>query len=202
MRMANKHITWILWSLLALALSLVTAPLWAQVQSNDDNSGGSNSLHIGSGDALGIGFGSQSFDVDINQCMGSTARAWAFGLYGAQGLKPNHWCQAESLYRMEKYQAAALTWCYKTGLGELYGDVDVCMAEMSQPPALPLPLEPSVFDKTHLEEEERHEDELEQMQMYQVKMVERMEELESRPTVVQYGITDEQKAAIKEVMEQ
>lgn len=197
----------ILWLVIAaVVVILLVSESKAQHQSNDMNNQTAGDITGGNVAFSGKGsyaIGQGSFDVDINQCMGSVARSFVFGLYGDQKLQQNYWCHAESLFRLHRYEAAAHIWCNKTYLGELYESVESCVADMGEPPAMPEPApeEPVAADEyedmhvAQLEEQQERIDEL-------AALITRAPRTEKKTVYQQQPLLNErQRAALEELKE-
>jgi len=78
-----------------------------------------------------IGFGRSSFDVDINQCMGSTA--WDTILVGKQKLVLNKWCAAEVYDARGLHNVAARLRCQIPEIADLFGPGEDCVLENTLP---------------------------------------------------------------------
>jgi hypothetical protein len=147
----------------------------------------SNSTSIGGNRAYALGMG--SLDVAIGQCMGSTA--WAILFVTKQKLTENHWCQAEVMYRLGFYDAAARIWCVKTVLGELYTDEAECLDTLStvsvQEENTAPPLPDLSFIEELADEEEQH---VQQINEQQAMLVELAGELDSLKNTRQRIVRD------------
>jgi len=110
-------ISWWIILALALMLTMLIVPAYAQVQSNDMNA--QTAGNIGGNDALALGFGGASFDVDIAQCVGSQSDTFFFGIYGKQRLRQNYWCHAITLANAGYIEAAEYMLCHHTVLSNM-----------------------------------------------------------------------------------
>ncbi len=106
-----KRVSVFLICLIAFFIIMLVAPAWAGgdriTQSNDQNLQTTGNVNTGGNNAYG--FGRSSFDVDLNQCMGSTS--WDTILVGRQKLVLNKWCAAESFDARGLHLMAAIMRC-------------------------------------------------------------------------------------------
>jgi hypothetical protein len=155
-----------------------------------------------SDDTLSLGFGRSSFDVDLNQCMGSTA--WDTVLGGKQKLVLNKWCAAESYDARGLHHMAALIRCDIPEISKHFELSTECVAANTVARPTP-PLHP--VEEIRNEEEERFRDEqrmmVAELQM-QLEEVQRLQQRAPRPTtttkvVKEPLLTDAQRTALEEL---
>ena len=150
-------------------------------------SGGGDTAVSHSSRALGLSGG----DVDIAQWYRSYSY---FIVY--QDTKPNPLCIAQQLMAEGNYEAAAVLRCQPRTIWRPFGSKDACIAALSKAPVAVAEPEPVIDD----DEDEYHE---EQQELY-ADLLAKIEDLEQRPvqrTVVeQHGLTQEQKAELREVV--
>jgi hypothetical protein len=108
---------------------LISGPLFADrsddvIQSNDMNNL-TGDLNVEGSSA--VGFGRSSFDVDINQCMGSTS--WDTIIVGKQKLVLNKWCAAEAYDARGLHNVAARLRCQIPEIADLFGPDEDCVLE-------------------------------------------------------------------------
>ncbi len=138
------------------------------------NSTLTNTVKGDSSRALGLSSG--GIDVDINQCLGSTS--WGIIIFQRQKLVPNHWCEAEALYRMGFYEMAADMFCLKTTIAELEPDLISCRTKMKHKMV--------DLDKGKAKAEEaRREEEDEANRAYRQAQIQRQEDYDARIVVLE-----------------
>jgi hypothetical protein len=124
--------------------------------------------------SLALGFGRSSFDVDINDCMGSTA--WDTILVGRQKLVLNKWCAAEMYDAKGLRQMAAVMRCDIPEIAKHFEDAKHCIVankvSAPRPPGKPV---------SQMILEEEHEEDIQVVQMAQVSLEQRVETLERKP---------------------
>lgn len=115
-----------------------------------DNIGGTqtaeNLTNIGGNEAYG--FSHSLGDVDINQCLGSSA--WGTILFSRQKLEPNLWCMAESYDARGLHKMAARMRCKIPVIAEDFTDPAQCIAENTITVEAPPP-QPASIDDDELE---------------------------------------------------
>ena len=184
--------------ILILLFPLVTLGSGTDVEQEVELVTGDVSL-IG-GESKAIGFGRSSFDVDINQCMGSTA--WDTIIGGKQKLVLNWVCLAEFYLKTGQPDLAAVAICNTEMLNEFSSEAECegahdFFVEVA---------EAMVVDDSHFEEEEEWHEEQMQMQSDYDARIDRLEEqIEQRPTrtIVEKQspwMTDEKRAKLEAVL--
>ena len=160
--------------LLAVGLLLcLIAPVWAdeQFQSNDMNTVGGDIKH----ESKAFGFGRSSFDVDINDCMGSVA--WDTILVGKQRLVLNKWCAAEVYDAKGLHHMAAVMRCDVPEISKHFPDAQHCIvANKWSPPPIPINV-PVLIAEERWEEEDEYREE---QQTYLGELESRMDKLDSQ----------------------
>jgi hypothetical protein len=151
------------------------------------------------------GFSHSLGDVDINQCLGSTQ--WGTILVSKQKLVLNKWCAAEVYDAKGLYDMAARMRCSIPEVAEFFTVDSECIAAnlVTAPPPAPVIIEDTHYD----EEEEWHEEQLQMQADYDMRIAQ-LEEQVNRPppparvtreVVQQPYLSEEQKAALREVIE-
>lgn len=196
---------WLLVGIFIAVAWLNTA--WASdriTQSNDmNNQTGGDINH----ESKALGLGRSSFDVDINQCMGSTA--WDTVLGGKQKLVLNWVCLAEFYIKTGQPELAAVALCNTEMLDEFANEAECESAhDFLVEVAAAVAADPMASD--HLDEEEEwHEEQMQMQQDYDDRLA-MLEERASRPaprpkvieqTVQQPYLSDAKKAALAELIE-
>jgi hypothetical protein len=200
--LTDRIISYIIF-MIAFVLLLLSAPLWASGDCKGNQPCGdidvANEIITGdvsvAGDkskSLGLGFGRSSFDVDINQCMGSTS--WDTIVGGKQKLVINWVCLSEFYLKTGQPELAAVAICNTEILSEFDSEAECEAAHdffVEVAEALPVV-------ENNLEEEEFHHQQMLMQQEYE----ERIEQLEqSRRVVVQQPyLSDEKKQKLREIV--
>jgi len=108
---------------LAVVLVLLFSPTWTQDIECDGGPCGEfvdlSSTTLSGSDTVAFGFGSPSYDVDINNCTGSTSRSFVFGLFSHQRLQEIHFCHAMNLISAGYVDAGNWLLCNKTKMSEM-----------------------------------------------------------------------------------
>ena len=162
----------------ALTLLLMSAPLWATDKATWVTPKSSNQQTVGGNDSLALG--RSSFDVDINQCMGSVA--WDTILVGKQKLVLNKWCAAEVYDAKGMHHMAAVMRCDIPEVIKHFSMYPDCIEANTT--SIP---EPVVIIE---EPDEWHEEQLQIQQSYE----ERIKALEgrlNRPRVVRETVVEQ-----------
>lgn len=118
-------------------------------------------IAITGGKSRALGLGRSSFDVDINQCMGSTA--WDTIIGGKQKLVINWVCLAEFYLKTGQPELAATAICNTEMLDEFSSEAE-CEAAHDFFIEVAEAIEIAVVDDQHREEEEEWHQEQQQMQ--------------------------------------
>ena len=192
--------------MIAFVLLMLSAPLWASgdckgnqpcndtdVDVVNEIVGGDISIAGDKSKSLGLGFGRSSFDVDINQCMGSTS--WDTIVGGKQKLVINWVCLAEFYLKTNQPELAAVAICNTEILKEFDSEEDCESAhDFFVEVATALPEVEDHFE----EEEEYHHQQMLMQQEYE----ERIEVLEARrPQVIQQPyLSEEKKDKLREII--
>ena len=138
------------------------------------------------GKSSGLGFGRSSFDVDINQCMGSTA--WDTIIGGRQKLVINWVCLAEFYLKTGQPKLAAVAICNTEMVSEFDSEAACEQAhDFFVEIAEAIVVESSVIevvDDQHREEEEEWHEEQMQMQHDYDERIDRLEARLNRPPPV------------------
>jgi len=146
-----------------------------------------------------LGLGRSSFDVDINQCMGSTA--WDTPLGGRQRLVINWVCLAEFYLKTGQPDLAAVAICNTEMLKE-FDDEAACEAahdffiEISE--SLVVEEAVTIQEDSHWEEEEDWHQEQMQMQQDYDERIERLERRANRPAPIVIDKGAERRAKSRE----
>lgn len=200
---------------LGVIIVLIMAPAWADNgHGHDHGDGGDNAANSESvlenvikddSLALGLGFSYGMGDVDINEgknCMGSEQKANV--LWGRQDMALNAWC-ASLFYELNgKHTFAAKLRCSIPEIGDHYLTAAECVTDQDLTPPKVTSDERDAINQ-HVEIEEQHSEDLVAVQMQQVGIVERMDELfaqlnapRAQPQIMQQAqqYTDEQAAAV------
>jgi hypothetical protein len=123
--------------------------------------------------SLALGFGRSSFDVDINQCMGSTS--WDTILVGKQKLVLNKWCAAEVYDAKGLRHMAAVIRCDIPEIIKHFSDAEHCIvANKMAAPKTEKPVAQLIL-------EEEHEEDIEQVQRQLNVVTEELERLKAKP---------------------
>jgi hypothetical protein len=159
-------------------------------QSNDMNTV-SGSIDISGGSSKALGLGRSSFDVDINQCMGSTS--WDTILMGKQKLVLNWVCLTEFYIKTNQPKLAAMAICNTEMLDEFENEADCEAAHdffVDVAEAMPMMVEADHDDEDYRELAQK----LEALEQREPQVIER--------TVVQKEawMTAEKRAALQEVL--
>jgi len=177
-----------------------------------DMLGGDTAISTGGNKSLAVvapGLG----DVDIAQCLGSTQ--WSLLIGGKQKLVLNQVCMAEFYLKQGRYDLAAQALCNQPEILAEYAIEDDCEYDHDFTPSEPVktPELMSLYDRAaqYDEDEEEHREQIDeltvqlqqQQQMIQQQQVQYQRIEERRPKVIQqYGLTDEKKAKLAEVLAQ
>jgi hypothetical protein len=94
---------------LALLLLVLAAPAAGQDRTWQSNDMNAQTAGDYTNDSVAVGLGRSSFDVDINQCMGSTS--WDTIVGGKQKLVLNWVCLAEFYIKTNQPELAAVAIC-------------------------------------------------------------------------------------------
>jgi hypothetical protein len=162
-------------------------------QSNDMNTV-SGSIDISGGSSKALGLGRSSFDVDINQCMGSTS--WDTILMGKQKLVLNWVCLTEFYIKTSQPELAAMAICNTEMLDEFESEAECEAAHdffVDVVEAMPM----VAVEDDHDDEDYRE-------------LAQKLEELEQRePQVIertviqkQEFLSAEKRAALQEVLDE
>lgn len=194
----------LVWLLFAVFLAIAFAnAAWASdriTQSNDmNNQTGGDISH----ESKALGLGRSSFDVDINQCMGSTA--WDTIVGGKQKLVLNWVCLAEFYIKTGQPDLAAVALCNTEMLDEFESEAECELAhDFLVEVAAAVAVEPMVNDHFD-EEEEWHEEQMQMQQGYDDRLA-RLEQRVSRPApkpqIIEQTVpflSDAKKAALREI---
>lgn len=160
-------------------------------------------IAINGGTSRALGLGRSSFDVDINQCMGSTA--WDTIIGGKQKLVLNWVCLAEFYLKTGQPELAAVAICNTEMLKE-FDDEAACEAahdffvDVSESLAM---------EVSHREEEEDYHQQQQQMQSDYDDRIDYLEQqIEQRPTntrtiiEVDPWMTDDKRSKLEAVLAQ
>lgn len=171
------------WFLIGMAIVLVFLSALVEAsgvdvrQSNDLNNQTSGNVVTEGSTALGLGFSYGMGDVDINDCLVSTQSGNI--IFGKQGFEYNLWCMGEVYDAKGLYRMGALMRCDIPAVRIHFTDDSSCLAanEVGREVAEVAPVLDSLYEQAsrHEETEEQHEEELEQMQMQQAEIVNRMD---------------------------
>ena len=134
-------------------------------QSNDMNNQTAGSVVTGASKAIGLGFSYGMGDVDINECLVSTQKGNI--IFGNQGFEYNLWCMGEVYDAKGLFRMGALMRCDIPAVRVHFDDDAACIAANEVVVAEPVEREP------RFEEEERED--LEQIQMQQAVIVDRLD---------------------------
>jgi hypothetical protein len=139
--------------------------------------------------SLALGFGRSSFDVDINQCMGSTS--WDTILVGKQKLVLNLWCAAEVYDRMGLRHMAAVMRCDIPEIGRHFEDAEHCIVanKISAPKPDGKPVSQMILEEEHEQDIDMVQAQLSEVQM---ELAELKAKPAPRPRVMQATPPDEQ----------
>jgi hypothetical protein len=172
---------WALVILMACALMFVAAikTVWADDGHGHHHDDGGGDIDVTNeilgGDtsisdkSLALGFGRSSFDVDINDCMGS--EAWDTILMGKQKLVLNLWCAAEVYDAKGLRHMAAVIRCDIPEIARHFDDSAKCIvANKISAPKIGKPTGQLVI-----------EEEIDTVQIAQVSLEQRVQTLEEKP---------------------
>lgn len=181
----EKILRW--WLIFVIFVSAILVVTTAEAQSNHHNKdsdvdvdassvvetviGGDDSLGIGIGLAYGMG------DVDINEgqnCMGSEQKANI--IWGSQELALNPWCAALFYELNGQHTFAAKMRCDIPEISKHYQTAEACVLDQDLSPPAVTSDEREAIDQ-HVEVEEQHTEELQQVQTAQASIVGRLDYL-------------------------
>jgi hypothetical protein len=168
-------------------------------QSNDMNNQTAGNVNTGgnTSKALGLSGG----DVDIAQCY----RSYSY-LIIWQDTKPNPLCLAQQLMAEGNYEAAATLRCRPRTVWQAFGSRAACVEALAR---APITNETPVAAESVDDDDEDYHEEQEELYADLLAKIENLEEEVNRPppppvqrTIVEQhsGLTDEQKAALREVV--
>lgn len=169
-------------------------------QSNDQNLQTTGDVNVGAGDSLGIGFAHALGDVDINQCLASTQ--WGTILVSKQKVVLNKWCAAEVYDAKGLHGMAAMVRCDIDEIAKHFTDPALCVsANTMQRQGDELVDQIRAQDLMLASIEEDRDEEIRELEQRLAAVEQKPARVVTRPTVTQYGITDEQRAEIAQVFE-
>ena len=162
-------------------------------------SGGDVSTNIAT-DNKTFAFAHGMGDVDINQCMGSTQ--WSTILVSKQKLLPNLWCMGESYDARGLHHMAALVRCDIDMIRKHFDSDETCVQANTITPQL------TAMPTVVVDDDEETHRELEQsytVMQSQIADLQALVERSQRPVVRREvvekgGLTDEQRAKLREVV--
>lgn len=161
----------------------------------------SGDVSLVGGTSKAIGLGRSSFDVDINQCMGSTS--WDTVLVGKQKLVLNWVCLAEFYLKAGQPKLAAQALCNTEVLSE-YANEDECEeAHQFLEFVTEAIVQPVDADD---EEEDRHAQQMQVQQEYEERIASLEQRIEQRNSTARTIVrekewmTDEKRAKLEAVL--
>jgi len=152
------------------------------------------------GTSKALGLGRSSFDVDINQCMGSTA--WDTIIGGKQKLVLNWVCLAEFYIKNGQPKLAAVAICNTEMLSEFASEAECETAHDFLADIVPPAPPPPPANAAHEEEAEQYHYEQAQAQVDYDDRLDRIEQRLNRPRPAPEQkplLTEDQKARLQAI---
>lgn len=210
----RKGFVWLIVLLFAAVIAMLVLPLFGMIfgggfdpqarasdritQSNDSNAQTTGDVSYNTDGSFG--FAHALGDVDINQCLASTQ--WGTILVSKQKVVLNKWCAAEVYDAKGLHRMAALVRCDIEEIAKHFTDPAVCISDNTmQRQGDELADKIMAQDQMLASIEEDHDEELRELEQRLAAVEDKPARVVTRPTVTQYGITDEQRAEIAQVFE-